>query len=607
MKVAAAALALSMPATLGGCSSKAETGASGSKTKSNPLTVYLWETDLLRNLSPYLHEQMPDTEIQFIAGNNDTDLYSYLLEHGELPDIITVRRFAGTEAQDLRPHLLDFASYDVVSEFSSYSLQYYKNDDGEINWLPVCGIPQTIIANKTLFGELGLELPKNYDEYAAVCQAFYDAGIKPYALDLAEDWSSHEMLQAGGIGELTSLAGIAWRAQAESEQGAIPFDESLWGDIFSHTVALLKDSHFTQDDLSIDTDAAMELFTEGKAAMFHGSPVNLKQCQEQMNAELVRVPYFSQTSDEGYIYMTPSLHIALNKDLENDQEKLKSAMVVLGHMLSTEGQRLIANGSSVISFNPNVASITDGMVGLEREIASNQYYIRYASQKSFTASAKAVRGLLSETMDESQVFEAFCEAINSENDGSASSVTFEHGYALSLNDKGGRDAASSLLTTVKEETGAQLALAPYYHFTSSIYQGECSTSRVSLMVANKSNAASLYLKTMTGAQIKELVARNLAGADGDFCPASAYELPIASGMKMVVQGDGSGFSLADLLVEGEPIGEGDEYAVLLVGSMVIGLEGDLEPVPGKTLSTAWTQAIASGRQPAEPQDYIEMR
>ena len=49
---------------------------------------------------------------------------------------------------------MDFASYDVVSRYYSYALQYYKNSKNEIQWLPICGIPQTIIANKTLFEDV---------------------------------------------------------------------------------------------------------------------------------------------------------------------------------------------------------------------------------------------------------------------------------------------------------------------------------------------------------------------------------------------------------------------------------------------------------------------
>lgn len=605
----AAVAALALASFGGGCSqpTKSTGSAAGAATKDNPLTVYLWDTDLIRDLGPYLHEQMPDAQIQFIAGNNDVDLYSYLLEHGELPDIITVRRFAGTEASDLRPHLMDFSFCDVVSGFSSSSLQYYKNGDGAINWLPICGIPQTIIANKTLFEQHGLSLPQNYREYVEACQAFSSAGIKPYALDLAEDWSSHEMIQAGGIGELTSLSGITWRAQAENAEGEIAFDEVLWRNIFAQTATLLKDSGFTQDDLALGTDDAMRLFVEGKAAMFHGSPVHFKQCRAQMSAELVRLPYFSQTSNEGYVYMTPSLHIAMNANLESDPDRLGVALDVLTHVLSAEGQKLIANGSSVISFNPGVASITDDMVGLEDEIESNQYYIRYSSQKSFDASVKAVGGLLTQTMDESQAFEAFRTAINSEDAQAEPFANFANSYALSLNKAGGRDAASSILSTVRQENAAQLALAPYYCFTSPIYAGECTKNRVNLMVASKPNPASLYRVTLTGSKLRELVANNLAGADGDFRPASIWELPVASGMKLAVRSDGANFELEDVLVDGSSIDEAAEYSVLLTDGVVSGLGSGLAALADVTLPAAWTQAVASGREPAEPEDYLEVR
>ena len=97
----------------------------GQSKKDDHLTVYLWENRLMKNIAPYIHEQFPDQDIEFIIGNNDTDLYSYFKEHGELPDIMTVRRFSGTDAQDLQPYLMDFASYDVVSKYYSYAVEYY--------------------------------------------------------------------------------------------------------------------------------------------------------------------------------------------------------------------------------------------------------------------------------------------------------------------------------------------------------------------------------------------------------------------------------------------------------------------------------------------------
>ena len=174
---------LAATAVLSGC------GQSKKEVSKNDdhLTVYLWENRLMKNIAPYIHEQFPDQDIEFIIGNNDTDLYSYFKEHDELPDIITVRRFSGTDEQDLQPYLMDFASYDVVSKYYSYAVQYYKNTEDEIQWLPICGIPQTIIANKTLFDQYGIKIPeiRNCQGICTGLSAFW-CGAKPYSMDLGE-------------------------------------------------------------------------------------------------------------------------------------------------------------------------------------------------------------------------------------------------------------------------------------------------------------------------------------------------------------------------------------------------------------------------------------
>ena len=291
------------------------------------------------------------------------------------------------------------------------------------------------------------------------------------------------------------------------------------------------------------------MFVEGKSAMFHGHPTVMQQLQKQMDAELIRIPYFSQTSDESYVYMTPSLNIAFNKNLEKDREKLDTALDVLDCMISEEGQKLIADGSGVISLNTDVPTMMQDVPGLEEEINHNAVYIRYSAQKSFDASLEAVHGLLSGEMDETQAYDTLRSVMNRKDPEEKATVNFENEYSISLNDRNGRDAASSILTTIREENDAQLALAPYYYFTSSMYKGECTSSRVGMMTA-KSSDTPLYVAKINGKQVYELVENYLADADENFYVTNKYELPIASGMKMIVNQEESGFSLKDLTVNG---------------------------------------------------------
>ena len=582
----------------------------GQSKKDDHLTVYLWENRLMKNIAPYIHEQFPDQDIEFIIGNNDTDLYSYFKEHGELPDIMTVRRFSGTDAQDLQPYLMDFASYDVVSKYYSYAVEYYKNTDDEIQWLPICALPQTIIANKTLFDQYGIKVPENYEEYVQVCQQFYDKGIKPYSMDLAEDWSNQEIIQAAAIGEFTSLDGIDWRNKAETSAGEIKFDDVLWKRIFSETSQFLKDSHFSEEDINVNSNTGTQMFVEGKSAMFHGQPTDMQKLQDQMDAELIRIPYFSQTSDSSFVYMFPSLNIAFNKELEKNQEKLDAALDVLDCMNSEQGQKLIADGSGVISFNTDVPSMMQNVPGLEEEIKDTSIYIRYSAQKSFDASLEAVHGLLSGKMDEMQAYNAFRSAMNSKDSKEKSTVNFENEYSISLNDKSGRDAASSILTTIREENDAQLALTPYYYYTSSIYKGECTSSRVGLMTAKNSDTP-LYLVKLNGEQVYELVKKYLTEADENFYVTTKYELPIASGMKIIVKNEENGFSLKDITINDKKIDTEKEYSILLTDTTKsilkkINPKCAIEQIGDTTLSSAWIAAMSNGQQPSAPEDYIEV-
>ena len=565
---------------LSGCA-KADT-----KKGDDHLTVFLWESKLVKNLAPYIRSQLPDMDIEFITGNNNTDLYKYYQEHGQLPDIISVRRFSGTDSKELQPYLLDLSSYDIVSKYYSYALQYYYNKDQSINWLPICGIPQTMIANKTLFDQYGIALPTNYEEYVEACQKFNELGIKPNSMDMGEDWSCLEAIQGGAIDEFTSLEGLEWRSKAESAEDKISFDEDMGHRIISKTNQFLKDSQFTSEDVNLSIDDGTNMFVEKKSAIFHGSPDIYSSLTSQMSdSELVRLPYFSQTSNDGYIYMCPSLNVALNKDLENNKTKLNAALKVLDCMISKKGQQLIANGSGVISFNPDVESMMSDVKGLEEPLKNNNIYIRYSAQKSFVAAKEVVHGLLTGQIDENSAHDIISEIMNGEDEKEKAVVHFDKGYSIFLNDKNGRDAPSSILTTVRKDYNAKLAFVPYYYFTSSIYKGDCTASQLDLMLCHDSNTY-LHVKKLSGKEIFALV-KELDVKD-------KYSLPIASGMKLVFD---QNYKLKNILIDGKPIDLDKKYSILL---------SDSTDLSDKSLASAWISVMSKQKQPSKPEDYIEI-
>lgn len=598
--------------TLSGCGStggKQET--ENNQSADNHLTVYLWDSSLMGAFAAYVKEQCPDAEVEFISGNNNVFLYDYLEEHGELPDIITTRRFSAADAQKLCPYLLDFSGYDVVSSFYPYVLQYYQESGGSIHWLPVCGIPETMIVNKTLFDKYGIAIPESYAEFADACAKLQENGIKPFVRDWAADYSDHSLLQGAALDQFTSLEGIRWRSQIDSADAEVTFDKELWTNIFREVSTFVKDTGLGPEDAQRDYTSAYEAFVNGKAAINCGTPGNMVEYQSVMTDELVRLPYFSQTSGESWIYTYPSLNIAVNRSVADDEGKMDDAMKVLNCFLSQKGQEIIAAGQGMISYNVDVPSDLSGMTGVEEEAKKNAFYIRYASNASFAASLKAVQGLMTGQLNEQQALEVFDSTLTAPAAEEEIVAEFGSTYLLALNEKGGRDAASSVLTTVRKEYGADLAFTHYYNYTASLHAGGHTQREISMMVKNGNTVVHLAMTELTGRDVKALVEAYLKDTGTKFRVTGKYELPIASGMKLIVTDTGDGYELKDIEVNGTTIVDDTVYKILVSGELdsLFARVFPNQEAPerlGVNLSQAWSSLMSESGQPAAPEDYIRI-
>lgn len=608
-------LAALLLTSLFGCGAKrSETekqDTAATQTDRKHLTVYLWDSSLMGEFAAYVKQQCSDVDVEFLSGNNNVFLYDYLEKHGELPDVITTRRFSAADAQMVCPYLLDFSAYDVVSDFYPYALQYYTESSGGIHWLPVCGIPETMIVNKTLLDQYGIAIPESYAEFADACAKLQENGIKPVVRDWAEDYSDHSLLQGAALDQFTSLEGMLWRSQADSADGTITFDKELWTNIFREVSTFAKDTGLGAEDAQMNWGTAYEAFVSGSAAITCGTPGNMAGYQSVMADELVRLPYFSQTSDESWIYTYPSLNVAVNSSVEEDEGKMDAAMQVLNCFLSQKGQEIIAAGQGMISYNVDVPSDLNGMTGVEDEVKKNAFYIRYASNASFAASLKAVSGILTGELDEQQAMEVFESTLTASAEEEEVVAEFGSTYCLALNEKGGRDAASAVLTTVRKSYGADLAFTPYYYYTASLHAGGHTQKEISMMVKNGNSHAHLAMAELTGREVKTLVEEYLKDTGTAFQVTNKYEFPIASGMKLTLSDTENGYVLKNIEVDGAAIGDDTVYRILLstefnsLFARVFPNQKAPERL-GKNLAKAWSSLMMEGVQPAQPEDYIEI-
>lgn len=130
---------------MSGCDRK-----SAKNEEKDTITVYLWSTNLYEKYAPYIQKQLPDINIEFVVGNNDLDFYRFLKENGGLPDIITCCRFSLHDANPLKDSLMDLSTTNEAGAVYNTYLNNFMNQDGSVNWLPVCADAHGFVVNKDL-------------------------------------------------------------------------------------------------------------------------------------------------------------------------------------------------------------------------------------------------------------------------------------------------------------------------------------------------------------------------------------------------------------------------------------------------------------------------
>ena len=205
--LAALVMALSL---LTGCGTKS-TEQAQEQEDAQTIQVYLWTNALYETYAPYIQSQLPDVNIEFIVGTNDLDFYKFLQQNGGLPDIITCCRFSLHDAAPLKDSLMNLAMTNEAGAVYNTYLNSFKNEDGSVNWLPVCADAHGFVVNRSLFEQYDIPLPTDYASFVSACQAFEALGIRGFTADYTYDYTCMETLQGLSAAELTTTEGRKWR------------------------------------------------------------------------------------------------------------------------------------------------------------------------------------------------------------------------------------------------------------------------------------------------------------------------------------------------------------------------------------------------------------
>ena len=579
------------------------------------IQVYLWSTSLYETYAPYVQSQLPDVNIEFIVGNNDLDFYKFLQENGGLPDIITCCRFSLHDAAPLKDSLMNLALTNEAGAVYNTYLNSFKNEDGSVNWLPVCADAHGFVVNRSLFEQYGIPLPTDSESFAAACQAFEKVGIRGFTADYAYDYTCMETLQGLSAAELTTTAGRKWRTAYSdpTNTARVGLDDTVWPGAFERMARFIQDTHLTAEDLEHTYDDVMNLFRNGEVAMYFGSSAGVKMFQDE-GIDTIFLPFFSQNGEK-WLMTTPYFQIALNRDLEQDTARREKAMKVLNVMLSEEAQnRIVADGQDVLSYSQNVPlRLTEYMKDVRDVVEENHMYIRIASNDFFAISKDVVSKMIAGEYTAKQAYRAFNARLLAE-DGSADEeivLTSGKSYSNVFHKNGGNASFSVMANTLRGVYGTDVLIAAANSFTGSVLKADYTPKMAASMIMP--NGLLAYQRAMTGAELKETVRAFVEGCEGGFVPFNRGSLPVVSGIAVEVKEASGSYTLTGITRNGKPLRDDDTVTVTclatakqmapLLADKSAGFTGGDQQV-----KSTWTEDVSGGGAAlAEPENYMTLR
>lgn len=579
------------------------------------IQVYLWTNNLYETYAPYIQSQLPDVNIEFIVGNNDLDFYKFLQENGGLPDIITCCRFSLHDAAPLKDSLMNLALTNEAGAVYNTYLNSFKNEDGSVNWLPVCADAHGFVVNRSLFEQYGVPLPTDYESFVSACQAFEKVGIRGFTADYAYDYTCMETLQGLSAAELTTTDGRKWRTAYSdpASTARVGLDDTVWPGAFERMAQFIQDTHLTADDLALNYDDVTGMFRNGEAAMYFGSSAGVKMFRDE-GIDTIFLPFFSQNGEK-WIMTTPYFQIALNRDLEQDTARREKAMKVLNVMLSEEAQsRIVADGQDLLSYSQNVPlRLTEYMKDVRDVVEENHMYIRIASNDFFAVSKDVVSKMIAGEYTAQQAYRAFNAQLLAEETPADDEIVLTSGKSCSnvFHANGGSASFSVMANTLRGVYGTDVLLATANSFTGSVLQADYNKKMAASMIMP--NGLMSRQRTMTGAELKETVRAFVEGCEGGFVPFNRGSLPVVSGIAVEVKEAGGSYTLTGITRNGQPLGDDDTVTVTCLAAENQ-MEALLASESGRSLDgdtwvkNRWRDHLSGGGAAlAEPENYMTLR
>ncbi|MCH1625943.1 ABC transporter substrate-binding protein [Fredinandcohnia quinoae] len=157
------------------------------------LTIGSWRTEdtaAYAKVIEAFNKENPDIKVEFKPSKNTeyNTILNTALQSGEGPDIFHLRPYAPGIALADAGFVEPLDGLEGLDAFPEEFLAASKGSDGKQYGVPLNLSTTQMFYNKKIFKELGLDIPKTWDEFISLNEKIKEEGITPIALGSKEGW-----------------------------------------------------------------------------------------------------------------------------------------------------------------------------------------------------------------------------------------------------------------------------------------------------------------------------------------------------------------------------------------------------------------------------------
>ena len=354
--------------TLTGCGGSSDAGSSAKSSGKTELELFSTKPenkDTIQKLVDKYNESHDDVTVKVTAPPDAGTVLKTRMAKNDMPDIVAMggdNNYTEVEGAGM---LLDLGDQDYIKDVQEAYIDrvYDVNKDKEetIYGVPFATNASGVIYNTEKFEELGLEVPKTWDEFIDTLQKIKDAGEQPLLMTYKDAWTANAPWNS-------IAADLAPESFADDRKAGKTTFVGTHEEITEKYLTLLD---YAQDDfMGLSYDDGNKKFANGDAVMIINGNWAINQ-YKSANADLnVNMFALPASNDESKNYVTSGVDVLLGVCKDSANEDMAKEFV--SFMMEPENAQTYIDDQFAFSAIKGVEQNNETVAGVKEDITNGK-------------------------------------------------------------------------------------------------------------------------------------------------------------------------------------------------------------------------------------------